>query len=114
MTEIEARDFAAEWIAAWNNRDLDRILMHYRSDIVLLSPYAQAIVGKGRIIGIEELRKYWEKALTVLPDLHFDFVEVRIGHESLTILYRNHRGQDAAETFEMSFGKVVRSIACYG
>lgn len=114
MTEIEARDFAAEWIAAWNSRDLDRVLRHYRSDIVLLSPFAQKIVGNGRIMGIEALRRYWEKALAAVPDLHFDLLDLRIGHESLTILYRNQRGQNAAETFELSFGKVVRSIACYG
>jgi ketosteroid isomerase-like protein len=114
MNEIAARDFAAEWIAAWNSRDLNRVLNHYRSDIVLLSPVAQKIVGNGRIVGIEALRKYWEKALAEIPNLHFEFEDLRVGHECLTILYRNHRGQNAAETFELSNGKVVRSFACYG
>ena len=37
-----------------------------------------------------------------------------VGHDALTILYRNHRGQQAAETCEFAAdGKVVRSCACY-
>jgi len=29
FSEQIAADFAAKWIAAWNARDLDRILKHY-------------------------------------------------------------------------------------
>jgi len=37
-----------------------------------------------------------------------------VGHACLTILYLNHRNQQAAETFEFANdGKVVRSFACY-
>jgi hypothetical protein len=115
MTDEEAREFAAEWIAAWNSHDLDRVLRHYADDIVFLSPYAEKLVGNGRILGIAALRAYWRKGLAALPNLHFDFVALRIGYDCLTILYRNHRGQDAAETFEFAAdGKVVRSFACYG
>jgi hypothetical protein len=47
-------------------------------------------------------------------DLKFELFDVLIGHACLTILYRNHRGQRAAETFEFGpDGKVVRSCACY-
>jgi hypothetical protein len=52
--------------------------------------------------------------LKAQPDLAFELIEVLEGHGSLTILYRNHRGQRVAETFE--FGpddKVVRGFACY-
>jgi hypothetical protein len=41
--------------------------------------------------------------------------DVHVGHDCLTILYRNHREQQAAETFEFgAHGKIVRSCACYG
>ena len=46
--------FAHEWIAAWNSRDLDRILVHYAPDVVLTSPVAQRILhGDGNVRGIE-------------------------------------------------------------
>lgn len=35
-TEV-AQEFAREWIAAWNARDLDRILAFYAEDFVLSS-----------------------------------------------------------------------------
>jgi ketosteroid isomerase-like protein len=115
VTESQARDFAAEWIAAWNSHDLDRVLSCYRDDVVFLSPFAQKLVGNGRVAGIVALRQYWEQGLANLPNLHFDFIDLRVGHECLTILYSNHRGQKVAETFEFGIdGKVVRSYACYG
>lgn len=115
MTPNEARAFAAEWIAAWNSHDLERILSHYAADIVFLSPVAHKLLGNGRIAGLAALRAYWAKALGLVPDLKFDFLDLRVGHDCLTILYSNQRGQQAAETFEFGKdGKIVRSFACYG
>jgi len=112
---VDAQAFAAEWIAAWNSHDLERVLSHYSTDIVFLSPIAQAVVGDGRVIGISALRSYWGQALAARPDLKFELLDVLVGHECLTVLYRNHRGQHAAETFEFGAdGKIVRSFACYG
>jgi ketosteroid isomerase-like protein len=114
VTADEARAFAAEWIAAWNSHDLDRILSHYAEDIVLLAPGAQKLVGDGRVVAIRALREYWGQVLTIQPNLAFDFTDVRFGHGCLTILYRNHRAQQAAETFEFGAdGQVVRSFACF-
>jgi ketosteroid isomerase-like protein len=115
MTVDEARAFSAEWIAAWNSHDLDRILSHYAPDIVFLSPVAQKLVGNGRVAGLPALRAYWTKGLAAQPELKFEFVDLCVGHDCLTVLYRNHRGQQAAETFEFGAeGKVIRSFACYG
>ena len=112
MTDPEA--FAEEWVGAWNAHDLDRILSHYAPEIVFLSPVAQARVGNGRVVGLEALRADWRGGLDAQPALKFELLQVLTGHECLTIRYRNHRGQTAAETFEFGpDGKVVRSFACY-
>jgi ketosteroid isomerase-like protein len=114
MTPDDAQAFADEWIAAWNAHDLDRILSHYVEEIVFLSRYAERLVGHGRVEGKPALRAYWGKALATRPDLRFEFDEVRCGFDCLTILYRNHRGEHAAETCEFDAqGQVVRSVACY-
>lgn len=110
----DARAFAEDWIAAWNAHDLDRILSHYATEVAFLSPLAQKRVGNGRVEGLAALRSYWSGALAAQPGLKFEFLDVLTGHACLTVLYRNHRGQSAAETFEFqSDGKVVRSFACY-
>jgi ketosteroid isomerase-like protein len=115
MTIDEARAFAHEWVAAWNSHDVSRILSHYAPEIVLLSPVAEMVLGDGRVVGLSALRSYWEQALSRQPTLKFEFVDVRLGHQALTILYRNHRGQQVAETLEFGVdGKAVRSFACYG
>jgi ketosteroid isomerase-like protein len=42
MTEAEAEVFALEWVAAWNSRDLERILQHYTEDVEITSPLAES------------------------------------------------------------------------
>ena len=114
ITTSDARAFAEEWIAAWNSHDLERILAHYGTEIEFLSPVAFKRTGNGRIAGIPALRAYWGPGLAAQPDLKFDLLDVLVGHDCLTILYRNHRAQHVAEMVE--FGdhhKVVRSYACY-
>ena len=112
---MDAQAFAEEWLSAWNGHDLNRILSHYSPEIVFLSPIAQQRVGNGRVTGIPALRSYWAQALAAQPDLKFELAEVLVGHECLTIVYRNHRGTRVAETFEFGpDGKVIRSSACYG
>lgn len=107
--------FAEDWLAAWNDHDLDRILSHYAPEIVFLSPVAQARLGDGRVEGLEALGRYWRGGLDAQPALRFELLQVLTGHGCLTIRYSNHRGQAAAETFEFGpDGKVVRSFACYG
>ena len=111
---IDAEAFALDWISAWNAHDLERILSHYAPSIVFLSPRAQEIIRNGRVEGLPMLRDYWKTALDKSPDLRFEMIDKFIGYSSLTIVYRNHRGQKAAETFEFGQdGKVVRSFACY-
>lgn len=112
MIDVEA--FATDWISAWNAHDLEHILSHYAPSIVFLSPIAQKTTGNGRVEGLPALRSYWRTALDARPDLRFEIIDKFAGHLSLTILYRNHRGQRASETFEFGHDeKVVRSFACY-
>lgn len=109
-----ARAFAEEWIAAWNSRDLERILSHYAPEIVFLSPQAEKRTGNGRVAGRAALRAYWGPALTAQTNLKFELIDALTGFDCVTILYRNHRGQTVAETCEFGADRqVVRSFACY-
>ncbi len=114
MNTARAKEFAQEWVSAWNAHDLDRILSHYADEIEFLSPVAQKRMGDGRVIGIEALRRYWSLGLRSQPDLKFELKQTLAGHQTVTLIYRNHRGLDAAETLEFNgSGKAVRSYACY-
>lgn len=106
--------FAAEWEAAWNSHDLDRILAHYSADVIFRSAKAMRLVGHGEMRGKAALRDYWARALTAQPDLSFVVVDVLHGHGMLVITYRNQRGVLAAETLRFGpDGLVVEASACH-
>lgn len=111
---MDANAFAAEWEACWNSHDLDRILSHYREDIVFRSRKAIPISGTGEIIGKAALRAYWASALERQSDLHFRTQDIFKGHQMLVISYLNHRDVLAAETLYFDeHGKVSHAAACH-
>ena len=112
-----ADQFADEWIAAWNARDLPRVLSHYDDDFEMASPLIVEVAGEpsGVLRGKEKVGAYWEKALQRNQDLHFEKLGVFVGVRSLAIHYRNQKGRLSVETFEFSDrGLVTRAAAHHG
>lgn len=109
-------DFAEKYYAAWNARDLDGILALYAEDIEYSSPYIAALgfSHDGVIHGKAMLRAYFERALERAPQLVFKPEALLVGARGHTLIYRNHRGDMAAETHEIDgAGLVVRADATY-
>jgi ketosteroid isomerase-like protein len=116
ITRDFAERFAEEWVAAWNARDLPRILSHYEDDFEMASPRIVEITGEpsGVLRRKESIRAYWEKVLRLIPDLRFEKLGVFVGARSIAIYYRNQAGRLAIETFEIGdSGRVVRAAAHY-
>lgn len=63
ITRPFADTFAAEWIDAWNKRDLDRVLSHYADDFTFSSPFIASVAGEpsSRLTGRVTVRRYWSK-----------------------------------------------------
>jgi hypothetical protein len=115
MDKEFARHFAEDWIAAWNEHDLERILSHYADDFQMTSPVIAQIAGEpsGTLKGKAAVGAYWRKALERIPDLHFELLTVLVGVGSVTLYYRGARGL-AAEVFHFDAdGKVNRAYAHY-
>lgn len=115
LSAEQARQFAEEWVAAWNAHDLERVLAHYDEQIIFSSPLIAVVAGvpEGKVIGKAPLRAYWSKALSMLPGLRFELIDVLVGANSLTIYYRGHRGL-VAETFRFNSTQLVaEATACY-
>src|SRR3984957_11777445 len=108
MDHAEARAFADQWVKDWNAHDVDALLEHFADDVVFTSPVAIRLLGgDGVIRGKEALREYWSAGVRLIPDLHFEMLDLYVGISTLVINYRNQVGGVVCEvlTFE---GALVR------
>jgi ketosteroid isomerase-like protein len=116
LTQVEARQFANNWVLAWNSHDLDAIMAHYGSDVVLISPVVAALLSdpSGTVTGREALRNYFRRGLEAYPDLTFELLDVMWGLSSVVLYYLNQKGTKSGEFMEFDArGKVIRIVANY-
>ena len=109
-------ELAERYYTAWNARDLEAILELYSEDIEFSSPYITALrlAPDGVILGKTKLREYFEKALARAPELKFIPESLCVGARGHTLIYRNHRGERAAEAHEVDInGLILRADATY-
>ena len=92
------------WIAAWNARDLERILAMYSEDAEMTSDGITRLgfTVLGSLRGKQNLRAYWSAALTRLPDLHFTPTGFFTSPNSVVVAYVNDRGQAICEYLRVS------------
>jgi hypothetical protein len=112
-----AQHFAAEWIAAWNAHNLERVLWHYHDDFEMRSPLIVELMGiaGGSLTGKSAIRPYWEKGLAAYPALRFELHCMLIGVDSIAIYYRSTpNSRMVAEVLTFSDdGQIVSGSALY-
>lgn len=110
MSTPDPKDFADDWLRAWNCHDVEAVLAHFSDDVVFSSPVAARVLPEtgGVVRGKPALRDYWVTALGMLPDLHFDVIGVYQGESLLVINYRNERGGLVNEVLMFDEGGLVR------
>ncbi|WP_273187724.1 nuclear transport factor 2 family protein [Hyphomonas adhaerens] len=116
LSRAFAEEFANDWLSAWNDRDIDRILSHYADDVVFHSPRIALVMGNDAttVRGKKALQTYWTEALSRARSLFFAIDNVLVGSDAVTILYTNHREEKVAETFIFNEDSEVGvSIATY-
>jgi len=117
VKSVDLDAFAAEWVAAWNAHDLDRILSHYAEDIVFRSPVVRQRFGKasGEVSGKAELRAYWSGAFAPgAPMLRFELIGVLAGVDDGAIRYFSRsRNCEVVETFMFDDAGLVKRAAAF-
>lgn len=110
-----AEHFAADWVAAWNSHDLDRILSHYADDFEMSSPYIAQLAGEssGILRGKAAVGAYWKLALARMPELRFELMTTLVGAHSVTLYYQGARGLAAEVFFFGPDRRVSRAAAHY-
>jgi hypothetical protein len=109
------RGFVHEWIEAWNEHSIDRVMSHYAEDVVVRSPFllAAAPVSGGIIHGREELRSVYSRAFSKYPELHFQLISYFVSTESVVILYRSVEDLVAAETLHLDQRQEAKQVFCH-
>ena len=99
ITEDFCKQFADEWINAWNSHDLDRIMSHYAEELEFYSPLIVRlnINPDGRITHKTDLRDYFKIGLEKFPDLHFSLQHVLVGLNSVVLYYGSVNNTLSAE-----------------
>lgn len=110
MDQAQADAIAADWIAAWNAHDLERILSHYADRLEFTSPLVVERLGRadGTIRTKDELRGYFAAGIGPGSALRFELIDVLPGVGSVTLYYRNHRGRTVAEAMFLD----ARGLVC--
>ena len=109
MNRMNAIEFAREWEAAWNRRDVEAVLKHFHEDVAFTSPVAKQIgfAEDGVVKGKDALRRYRTMGLEKTPDLRFQVTVVYEGVNTLVIAFKNERGTDRAEVLTFRDGLVI-------
>lgn len=71
MNRIEASKFAANWISAWNRKDVNAVLEHYVDDAKFVSPKAATFFGNPVVNGKKALLQYWQLAARKIEKIEF-------------------------------------------
>lgn len=116
MNRERADHFASEWLQAWNDHDLERVLAHYSDDFEMFSPVIVQVTGnpEARLQGKQAVGAYWAQALSLFPELRFTHLCTLVGVNSVVIHYLGATGKRVAEVFQFNpQGLVVRAHAHY-
>src|ERR1700761_4333617 len=109
-TPAELAALGREWIAAWNDHDLERVLKLYSDDVEMTSDLIPPLGfgASGTVHGKDDLRAYWSKALSMIPDLHFTLIDTYVSPDSVVVSYQNERGKKICEYLRLDASGAIR------
>lgn len=104
---------AGEWIAAWNSRDVERVLTLYTDDAEMSSQKIVALGfdASGTLRGKGALRAYWSKALTFRPKLHFTLVQAFASPDSVIVHYHDEAGKHVCEYLRLDDAGLIKQAS---
>ena len=103
-----------DWIAAWNSHDLERVLALYTEDFEMTSDKIPLLGfdASGTLQGKDKVRAYWSKALSMIPNLHFELIDTYVSPDSVVVFYQNERGHKICEYLRLNAeGKIRQGSA---
>lgn len=115
MTPTELNSIATDWFAAFNDQDLDNLLLLYHDLAEHFSPKLKVHhpETKGLIKGKEALRQWWQDAFERLPSLQYEVIRLTAQDNRVFMEYIRHVDDEndlsVGEMLEIRDGLIVRS-----
>jgi ketosteroid isomerase-like protein len=92
----------------FNRRDLNAYLALHDPDVEF-TPYERAIEGLGPYRGHDDVRRWWDEALEILPDFKVELKEVRdLGDLTLVRGCLRGHGSGSGAAFERTYWGLFR------
>jgi hypothetical protein len=115
MNPSELNQIAEHWFAAFNDKDLERLLALYDDSAEHFSPKLKVRQPetKGLIKGKNAMRAWWQDSFDRLPSLQYELVRLTPYENRVFMEYVRHvKGEDdlyVGEMFVIQNGKIIRS-----
>lgn len=115
MSPSELNQIAGQWFAAFNDKDLQRLLALYADDAEHFSPKLKARQPetKGLIKGKKAMRAWWQDSFDRLPSLQYELVRLTPHDNRVFMEYVRHvNGEEdmyIGEMFEIQNGRIIKS-----
>ena len=116
MNKTESnRQIALDWIEAFNEHNLEKLLRLYDNNAIHFSPKLKVRMPEtsGWIKGKDQLRSWWNDAFQRLPSLRYELKNLIINDDQILMEYlRTVNGEEEmmiAEILEIASGVVIRS-----
>jgi ketosteroid isomerase-like protein len=110
LTMEKTADYVKRWVAAFESKDLDRVLAFYSNDVIFHSPLVARLSHdpSGTVQGKAALRAYVKKGFEVFDHIKFTVLDVLRGVDSIAIHYKGITGTHVVEVLFFDKDGVVR------
>jgi ketosteroid isomerase-like protein len=110
LTMEKTADYVKHWVAAFEAKDLDRVLAFYTDDVIFHSPLVARLSHdpSGTVQGKAALRAYVKKGFEVFDHIKFTVLDVLRGVDSIAIHYKGITGTHVVEVLFFDKDGVVR------
>jgi len=110
LTTEKTADYVKRWVAAFESKDLDRVLAFYTNDVTFHSPLIARLSHdpSGTVQGKAALREYVKKGFEVFDHINFTVLDVLRGVDSIAIHYKGITGTRVVEVLFFDKDGVVR------
>jgi ketosteroid isomerase-like protein len=120
MLPSELEQIAMNWLAAFNTKNLEKLLALYHEDAQHFSPKLKIRKPEtnGWVTGKEALRAWWQDAFDRLPTLHYEATTLTANTDRIFMEYiRKVNGEEnmlVAEVLEIKNKVIVASRVYHG